>query len=85
MTYIDSIVELENLINNREYIDNLIINMNHDVNYLLCNLTNLTYLKFGDYYNQLTDLSILTNLQHLKFGFYYNQSPKRKIKYNLTC
>ena len=50
MTYeIKTINELEKLINDRKYIDKLNINIVHDVNHLLCNLTDLTDLCFfGD-------------------------------------
>ena len=84
MTYIiKSTDELEELINNREYVDNLSIYMNENISHLLCNLTDLKCLKFGFYYNQLTDLSYLSNLQCLKFGSQYNQDTKLSLLSNL--
>ena len=84
MAYIiETIKQLEDLINNREYVDNLTIDINNDINHLLCNLTNLTYLNFGYDYDQLTDLSQLSNLQYLKFGGYYNQKTDLSTLLNL--
>ena len=85
MTYeIKSIIELEELINNREYIDNLTIDVNEDINHLLCNLTHLTFLKFGNYYNQLTNLTFFVNLQYLEFKYEYNQLTDLSNLVNLT-
>ena len=84
MSYIiKSIDELKELINNREYVDNLTIDFNKDINHLLRNLTDLTYLKFGEDYDQITDLSTLSNLQHLVFGFSYNKKTDLSALSNL--
>ena len=81
--FIKSIIELEELINNREYIDNLTIDVNEDINHLLCNLTDLTHLEFVYDYNQQTDLSLLSNLTCLKFGLYYDQVTNLSTLSNL--
>ena len=65
--------ELLSLINDRTYIDNLYVNTNEHINYLLETLTNLTYLQFGQYFNQTIDFANLTNLKYLKFGNFENQ------------
>ena len=79
MTYeIKTINELEELINNRKYVADLLINTNIDINHLLCNLTNLTHLEFNS--DKLIDLPLLPNLQKLYFGcnFYQHQTDFSK-------
>ena len=85
MTYIiHSIDKLEDLINDRKYIDNLTISYcDKNINYLLQNLTDLTYLRFGQCYNQPTDLSKLSNLLHLQFEANYDQLTDLSMLPNL--
>lgn len=70
--YIYGIEKLEELMNDRIYIDKLVI-FTSDVNHLLKHLTDLTHLEFEYYYDQPIDLSSFNNLVYLKFGLYYDQ------------
>ena len=79
-----SVEKFEKLIDDREYIDNLFISINQDINHLLQHLTHLTDLSFDYGYNQLTDLSSLTNLKCLFFMEYYNQPLDLTSLTNLT-
>ena len=64
---ITNIEEFDKLINNREYVEELELATNDDINNKIQYLSNLKKLVFTVNFNTKIDLSKLTNLTHLEF------------------